>query len=129
MTSTPAWTQDELDLVGRAEELRIASRRTDGTLSPEVVIWAVAAQGGLYARSAYGAGNGWYRRALARGAGRIRAGGLERDVVFARAADGPQDAIDAAYQTKYARYASIVPGIVGPAMHDVTIQIIPADQA
>lgn len=128
MTSA-GWTQDELDRIGRADELRIASRRTDSTLSPEIVIWAVVAEGGLYARSAYGANNGWYRRALARGIGRIRAGGLERDVVFSHAPVEPQDVIDAAYRTKYARYPSIVAGIVGPGVHDVTIQITPAEPA
>lgn len=121
-----AWTPGELDRIDRAEELRIASRRPDGTLSPYVIIWAVVADGAVYARSAHGAGNGWYRRALARGAGRIRSGGIERDVVVTHAADGPQDAIDAAYRAKYARYPSIIPGIVGPAVHDVTLRITPA---
>ncbi len=124
-----AWTADELDGIGRAEELRIASRRPDGTLSPDVVIWAVVANGAIYVRSAHGAGNGWYRRALERGRGRIRAGGVERDVVFSDAAADPQDEVDAAYREKYARYPSIVPGIVGPALHDLTIRITPADPA
>nr|WP_291756991.1 DUF2255 family protein [Cellulomonas sp. 73-92] len=59
----------------------------------------------------------------------MRAGGLERDVVFVHAAAGPQDVIDAAYGEKYARYPSIVAGIVGTAVRDVTIQIVPADHA
>jgi len=37
--------------------------------------------------------------------------------------------IDAAYGEKYARYPSIVAGIVGTAVRDVTIQIVPADHA
>lgn len=124
--ASAAWSADELDRIGRAEELRIASRRTDGSLSPYVIVWAVVADGSVYARSAHGAGNGWYRRALTRGTGRVRAGGIERDVVFTHAADGPQAAIDAAYRAKFARYPSIVPGIIGPAVHDVTIRITPA---
>lgn len=129
MTARAAWTEDELDRIGRAEELRIASRRPDGSFGPYVIIWAVVADGAVYARSAHGAGNGWYRRALTRGSGRIRAGGVERDVVFSHAADGPQAAIDAVYRKKFARYPSIVPGIIGPAVHDVTIRITPADPA
>lgn len=125
MTGSPAWAEDELSRIGRAEELRIASRRADGSLSPYVVIWAVVADGAVYARSAHGATNGWYRRALARGRGRIRAGDVERDVVFTPAANGPQAAIDTAYREKYARYPSIVPGIIGPAVHDVTIRMTP----
>lgn len=124
-TTAAAWTPDELDRLDQAEELRLASRRSDGTLSPYVIIWAVVANGAVYVRSAHGAGNGWYRRALTRGSGRVRAGGVERDVVFTHAADEPQEAIDTAYLAKYARYPSIVPSIVGPAVHGITIRITP----
>jgi len=37
----PAWTTDELDRIGAAEELEIAARRRDGTLRPTVPIWVV----------------------------------------------------------------------------------------
>ncbi len=39
------------------------------------------------------------------------------------------DGMRASYRKKCARYSSIVPGIVGPAIHDVTIRITPADPA
>jgi hypothetical protein len=77
-----AWTPDELDRIGRATELAVASRRPDGTLSPYVTIWRVRSGDDTYIRSAHGPGNGWYRHAKARQAGRIRAGGVERDVQF-----------------------------------------------
>ena len=35
------WTSDELDRIGSADELRIASPRADGTLRPYVPIWVV----------------------------------------------------------------------------------------
>jgi hypothetical protein len=102
--STTSWTSDELASIGRAEELQLASLRADGTRRPYVTIWAVRAGDELYVRSAHGPANGWYARALRSGAGRIPAGGRERDVVFAEAASDAHAGIDAAYHAKYDRY-------------------------
>jgi hypothetical protein len=46
-----AWTADELDRIGRAMELAVASRRADGTLSPYVTIWGVRSGDDIYIRS------------------------------------------------------------------------------
>lgn len=120
------WTSDELARIGGAEELKIASRRADGTLRPYVTIWTVRAGDGLYVRSAYGKDNGWFRRAQASGTGRIQAGGLERDVTFAAADPDVQAGIDAAYHAKYDRYGpAIVNTVVGPAAAAVTIRLLP----
>jgi hypothetical protein len=75
-----SWTSDELATIGRAEELRVASLRDDGTLRPYVTIWSVRVGNDLYVRSARGATSRWFGRAVRSGAGRIRAGGMERDV-------------------------------------------------
>ena len=80
-----SWTSDELTRIGGAEDLQIASRRPDGTLRPYVTIWTVRAGDDLHVRSAYGKDNGWFRRAQASGTGRVRAGGVERDVAFGEA--------------------------------------------
>jgi len=84
-----AWTAEDLSTIGNAEELRISSLRPDGTMRPYVTIWVVRSGDDLYVRPAYGTDNPWFARAQASGAGRIRAGGLERDVTFA---DPPPDA-------------------------------------
>ena len=81
-----AWTDVELRRIGEAQELQLASERPDGTLRPYVTMWVVRVEDELYVRSAYGANNPWFRRAKASGMGRIRAGGLERDVTFAEPA-------------------------------------------
>ncbi|QIN83526.1 DUF2255 family protein [Rubrobacter tropicus] len=121
-----AWTGDELDGIGAAEELRLASLRPDGTPRPYVTMWVVRAGDDLYVRSAYGPDNPWFRRAKASGAGRIRAGGLERDVAFAEADPGAHAAIDAAYHAKYDRYGpEIVGTVVGPDAEAVTIRLVP----
>lgn len=119
------WTQDELDRIGGADELQLASSRGDGTLRPYVTMWVVRAGDDLYVRSAYGPDNPWYRRARASGTGRIRAAGLERDVAFADADPSAQAAIDAAYHAKYDRYGPrIVSTVVGPATEAVTIRLV-----
>ena len=71
---TATWPQDELGQIGAAEEIGLASRRPDGSLRPYVTMWVVRAGLGLYVRSAYGPDNPWYRRAVASGTGRLRAG-------------------------------------------------------
>ena len=79
-------------------------------------------------RSAYGPGNGWFRRAKASRRGRIRAGGVERDVEFADAAADVHSALDAAYQAKYGRYGKgIVNTVVGDAVIETTFKLVPAD--
>ena len=54
----------------------------DGSLRRFVTIWFVRLGDDLYVRSAYGYDNPWFQRALASGDGRIRVGGMERDVTF-----------------------------------------------
>jgi MFS transporter, DHA2 family, methylenomycin A resistance protein len=56
--------------VAAATELRISTRRSDGTLRAAVPIWVVHAGEGIYVRSYRGTGGGWFRRATARGAAR-----------------------------------------------------------
>ena len=51
------WTRDELNKIGTAEELEIASVRQDGTLRKPTTIWVVRLGDDLYVRSAYGRGS------------------------------------------------------------------------
>jgi hypothetical protein len=107
-----AWTADELARIGRATELEIASRRPDGTLRPFVTIWVVRVGDDVYVRSAYGFANPWFQRALASGEGRVRAGGVERDVTF-EVPGGSMDAdVSVAYHAKYDRYGPTIVGTV-----------------
>ncbi|MFC0681044.1 DUF2255 family protein [Lysobacter korlensis] len=123
-----SWTADELRRVGDADELHVTSLRPDGSLRPSVTIWVVRVGDDLYIRSAYGPQNGWFRRARASGAGRIRAGGVERDVTFAETPAEVHAAIDAAYHAKYDRYGErIVRTVVGDAVAPLTIRLVPKD--
>jgi hypothetical protein len=63
---------------------------------------------------------------LQRPEGRIRAGGLTRDVTFQEPDDADHDAIDHAYQTKYAHYGSrYVEPMVSPDATAATLRLIP----
>ena len=125
------WTDDELRRVGAATELQIATRRDDGSLRPYVTIWTVRAGDHLYVRSAYGADNPWFRRATASGSGRIRAGGIERDVTFTPVSEldaAAQAAVDAAYHANYDRYGpQIVGTVTGAHTAPVTLRLVPQD--
>jgi hypothetical protein len=124
-----AWTREELDRFGAAEELEIAPRTGDGSLGRAVPIWVVRVDDGLYVRSWRGSAGGWYRAARARGAAHVSAGGVERDVAIADdARDEVNDAIDAAYRDKYARYPSYVPPMVSEQARATTLALVPLDE-
>ena len=121
------WTSDELKKIGTAEELRIASLRRDGTLRKPVTIWVVCLGDDLYVRSVNGRTGAWYRGVQVRHEGHIRAGGVEKDVTFVEEADPDiNNQIDAAYRTKYSRYAaSIINSIISPKARSATIKLVP----
>jgi hypothetical protein len=120
------WTSEELSRIGQAAKLQLTSERADQSLRPYVTMWVVRVGDDLYVRSAAGPDNPWYRRAVASGVGRIRAGGVERDVTFSAPAIDLHAAIDAADHTKYDHYGpQIVGTVVGPHAQAVTIRLIP----
>jgi hypothetical protein len=121
-----AWTNDELDKIGTAEELEIATLRRDGTRRNPVTIWVARHGDDLYVRSVNGRTGAWFRGTQARREGHIEAGGIEKDVIFVDADPGINDQIDAAFRTKYRRYdASIVNHIVSPQARGATIKLMP----
>jgi len=120
------WTADELDTIGAAEELEIAPLRPDGSLRPYTTIWVVRVGGDLYVRSWHGRDGAWFRAALRRPEGRIRAAGIEHDVTFAESDHADHDAIDGAYRDKYARYASTyVDPMTSPGARATTLRLTP----
>jgi hypothetical protein len=124
-----SWDSTELEQVGTAIELELATRPADETLSRYTVMWVVRVGSSLFVRSAYGPDSAWYRRALRYGRGRIRAGGVEREVVLDHLApdDRVHGEIDAAFRAKYDRYGrQIVATVVGPSAADVTLRLDPA---
>ena len=120
------WTADDLTRIGAAEELQVSCTRADGSLRPYVTIWVVRVGDEIYIRSAYGSDNPWFVRATTSGTGRIRAGGVQKNVTFAAAAPEAHAAIDAAYHAKYDRYGPAIVGTVtGPNAEATTLRLVP----
>jgi hypothetical protein len=106
------WAPNELAGIAAAEELQLATNRADGSLSKYTTMWVVRAGDHLYVRSAHGYENPWFQRALGSGAGRIRAGGVERDVRFQVPDPDAADKVSVAYHVKYDRYGPRIVGTV-----------------
>jgi hypothetical protein len=121
-----SWTGDELTRIGTADELELAARRPDDSLRKPVTIWVVRHGDELYVRSAYGPSSAWFRGTQARHEGRIRAGGVEKDVTFVNASHELDDEIDAAYATKYRRYGERFIGLMTtPEARATTLELVP----
>ena len=120
------WTSDELDKIGTAEELEIASLGTDGTLTKPVTIWVVRDGDDLNVRSVNGRTSAWFRSTQVRRQGHIDAGGVEKDVTFVDADPEVNEKLDAAYRRKYRQYAaSIVNSIMTPKARSTTMKVVP----
>jgi hypothetical protein len=121
-----AWTSDELNRIGEADELRIASRRRDGTLRKPVIIWVVRVGDDLYVRSGFGHTAAWFRGTQVLHEGRISAGGIEKEVVFASAGAASNDQIDEAYNAKYHHHgAEYVESVTTEEARLTTIRLVP----
>jgi hypothetical protein len=120
-----AWTSDELTKIGTPEELEIAPRRRNGTLRNPVTIWVVRVGDDLYVRSYRGRSGAWFRAAQVSHKGRIRAGGMEKDVTFVPESDSDlNDQIDAAYRSKYGRYPQFVAPMVTAEVRATTLKLV-----
>jgi hypothetical protein len=121
-----AWTSDELNRIGNAEELKIAGQRADGTLRKAVIVWVVRLGENLYVRCVNGRKGAWFCGALTRHAGRIWAGGVEKDVTFVEEENPDVNAkIDEAYLTKYKHYPQYVAPMVTPKVRAATVKLVP----
>ena len=120
------WSSDEIDRIGQAEELQIASMRGDGTLRKPVIIWVVRLEDDLYVRCVNGRDGAWFRGALTRHEGRIWAGGVQKDVAFVEQDDPAiNERIDTEYMRKYGRYPQYVAPMVTPKVRAATLRLAP----
>ena len=124
-----AWTSDELDRIGGADELEVAPTGADGSPLRPTPVWVVRIGDELYLRSWRGDDGHWYRAAAAQGRGRISAGGVTKNVSFAAASDEvTNEAVDAGYREKYARYPSYVEPMVAQQARATTLRLIPREE-
>jgi len=121
------WIKNELDKIGNADELQIASLRHDGTMRNPVTIWVVRVGDELYVRSVNGRSAAWFRGTQASHEGHILACGVDKDVTFIEVSDPDTiDQIDNAYLTKYKRYpAQYVNPMLEPKAKEATIKLVP----
>lgn len=120
-----SWKDDELEKIGNAEELELASVRRDGTLRNPVTMWVIRNGDDLVVRSVNGRGSSWFRGIQNRHQAHIEAGGVNRDVDLIET-DDANDEVDAAYRTKYRRYAdNIIDAITSPAARAATLKLVP----
>ncbi len=121
-----AWSNAELHKVAEADDLHISPFREDGaTYGTPTWIWSVAVDDALYVRGYNGVKSRWYQAAVLQKAGRIKAAGITKEVVFEAAVDeAMNDRIDEAYQAKYAKSPYLKPMISNRA-RAATIRIAP----
>lgn len=121
------WDATDLDLLGRAQEIQISTRRTDGTWTAGTPIWIVRVHDDLFVRSHRGRRGAWYRRVVRGGTARIHVGHRELTVEATEVHGPDQAAIDAAYRDKYARYgSSYVTPMTAPAAQSTTLRLTPS---
>ncbi|GHO47032.1 DUF2255 family protein [Ktedonospora formicarum] len=123
------WTRNDLERIGAAEELQLATVKQDGTLRKPVTIWVVRAGDDLYVRAYRGRETAWFQQIQRRPEGRIEAGGVRKDVTLVDASSDEAlgNEIDAAYQSKYHRYsATYVRPMVAPQARATLLKLVPS---
>ena len=90
-------------------------------------MWVVRVGDDLYVRAVKGRTGPWFRGTQSRHAGRIRSGGVEKEVTFVEAPDSPHHKeIDAAYRAKYSHYPkSYTDACLTPEAQAATIKLVP----
>ena len=123
------WTRDDLDRIGAADELQLASVKQDGTLRKPVTIWVVRVGDGLYVRAYRGHDTAWFRHTQQQHEGRIESDGVTKDVAFvdASADETLNREIDATYRSKYQRYGrTYVDPMIAPQARATTLKLVPS---
>ena len=119
------WPPNELQKIAASDDLHISPLRDDGlTYGTPTWIWSVVIDGELYVRAYNGRQSRWYQAAMRQKAGRIRAAGMTKDVVF-EPVDGPiNDQIDDAYRAKYGGSQYLRP-MIDTRARAATVRVLP----
>ena len=120
------WSPADVGAIVAPDEIRLVTRRDDGSVRRSRTIWIVGDGDRVFIRSTNGRTADWFRWAIATGTGRIQAAGATYEVVFTEANDGDLALVDAAYRSKYGRYASIVDHLEQAGPRAATLEVHPA---
>jgi len=127
-----AWTPTDLATIDRTGEVKVATRRADGTLRTKRIVWIVRHGGSLYVRSVNGREAAWYRGVQTCHAGVVTVGQVSHNVAFTEAGDhagnetGLDNALDEAYRAKYGRSSGAVEHITAEQARATTLRLDPA---
>ncbi|WP_186325343.1 DUF2255 family protein [Cellulosimicrobium sp. TH-20] len=94
-------TDQALAEIGAASEIRIATRRRDGSTRRPIPIWIVCVDGEVYIRSYNGPTGSWYRQAITHPYAEISANGHTASVQLTPADPSTRGDVDRAYLAKY----------------------------
>jgi hypothetical protein len=143
------WSTAELEQIASRDELDVAPRRGDGTLTKPRIVWMVRVGDDVYVRSVKGTEGSWYRTTRGTGEGHVSTGTVDKDVAFldvvdsgdtgstddtddtdgsnktTGSTDNLQDRIDAAYRAKYSRYPGPVASITADKARATTMRLVP----
>jgi len=128
-TAPTTWTSEQLEVFGNAEEIGILTQRPDGTMRAAVSIWIVSVDGELFVRSSHGRESNWFQGVATRHQAVIRTAGHAQRVGIEEQEDRWAE-IDAAYRTKYERYAtSFLPALLTEKARRATLRLMPIASA
>jgi hypothetical protein len=105
---TTGWTAGELERIGAAPELLIATTRADGSSRGWTPIWVVCVEGQVFVRTWHRRNTGWFGDAVRSGTARLQVPNLEAGitVIDTGAIPALRHRIDAAYRAKYGEAGS-----------------------
>jgi hypothetical protein len=119
------WPPNELQQIADTDDLHISPLRDDGeTYGTPTWIWSVVVSGALYVRGYNGQQSRWYQAAVRQRAGRIRAAGVTKEVVFASVDGAINNRVDAAYRAKYGG-SPYLAAMIGEPARSATVQVMP----
>lgn len=121
------WSEQELERIGAAPELRISPARGDGSHYPDTPIWVVRVGSELYVRSWRGGAGGWFRAAVESGRAEIEAGRLKREVELVSVGAGVEG-VDESYREKYGARSSYVEPMLRAEARETTLRLLPAGE-
>lgn len=120
-----SWSPSELQKIGPTDDLHISPFREDGvTYGTPTWIWSVLVDGELFVRAYNGRQSRWYQAAMRQKAGRIRAAGITKEVVFEPVDGDINDRIDDAYHAKYGGSPYLAP-MIGARARAATVRVRP----
>jgi hypothetical protein len=119
------WSPNELQQIAESDDFHISPFREDGeTYGTPTWIWSVVVDGAVYVRGYNGQQSRWYQAAVGQRAGRIRAAGITKEVVFESIDGSINDRIDDAYRAKYGGSPYLTPMIARRA-RSATVRVMP----